>query len=184
MTQRLKQLYFDQTVPTIFGTSAYQNVHQVPRLKKIVINRGIGEAAQNAKCLESTLEELSLIAGQKAVVRKARKAIAGFKIREGVPVGASATLRGDAMYAFLDRLIHLALPRMRDFQGLNPQSFDSHGNFHLGLQEQLVFPEIDFDQVEKTRGMDVCIVTTAHTRSEALVLLKALGMPFQGSSTT
>nr|YP_010933417.1 ribosomal protein L5 [Streptosarcina arenaria]WKT08850.1 ribosomal protein L5 [Streptosarcina arenaria] len=182
MTQRLKQLYFESIAPTLLNTSEYCNTHQVPRLKKIVINCGIGEASQNAKCLESTLEELSLIAGQKAVVRKARKAIAGFKIREGVPVGACVTVRGDAMYAFLDRLINLALPRIRDFQGLNPQSFDSYGNFHLGLQEQLVFPELDFDKIERVRGMDVCVVTTAKSKSEALVLLKALGMPFQGAS--
>ena len=148
-------------------------------MKKIVINRGIGDASQNTKVLETFLKELSLISGQKGVVTRSKKSIAGFKIREQMPVGVSVTLRGDRMYGFLDRLIHLALPRVRDFQGINPKSFDKNGNYSLGLEEQLMFPEIEYDKIDQIRGMDVSIVTTAKTQEEGLALLKEFGLPFK-----
>lgn len=179
MTQRLKTFYLNTVVPKLREQLQSKNIHQVPQLKKIVINCGLGEASQSAKSLESTLRDLSFITGQKPVVTRAKKSIAGFQIREKMPVGVCVTLRGDTMYAFLDRLIHLALPRIRDFQGLNSKSFDGHGNFHLGLKEQLMFPEIDYDKIEKLRGMDICIVTSCKKDVEALQFLTALGMPFQ-----
>jgi large subunit ribosomal protein L5 len=184
MTQRLKTFYLNTVVPKLRKQLEYENIHQVPQVTKIVINCGLGEASQNAKSLESTLRDLSFITGQKPIVTRAKKSIAGFQIRAEMSVGVCVTLRADAMYAFLDRLIHLALPRIRDFQGLNSNSFDGHGNFHLGLKEQLMFPEIDYDKIEKLRGMDICIVTSSNNNKEALQLLVALGMPFQTTLTT
>nr|YP_010933277.1 ribosomal protein L5 [Streptofilum capillatum]WKT08548.1 ribosomal protein L5 [Streptofilum capillatum]WKT08647.1 ribosomal protein L5 [Streptofilum sp. BC4-VF8pt]WKT08746.1 ribosomal protein L5 [Streptofilum sp. ZNP2-VF4pt] len=178
MTQRLKQIYYKDVVPDLQKEFLYKNIHQVPTVKKIVINCGLGDASQDSKSLEFALQEFSLIAGQKPIVTRSKKAIAGFKIRENVPVGICVTLRGDAMYAFLDRLINLALPRIRDFQGLNPNGFDGRGNLSLGLKEQLMFPEIDYDRIDKIRGMDISIVTTGKTDAEALSLLRRLGMPF------
>lgn len=179
MTQRLKILYTEKILPKISKNFQYKNIHEVPALKKIVINRGIGDASQNTKVLETFLKELSLISGQKGVVTRSKKSIAGFKIREQMPVGVSVTLRGDRMYGFLDRLIHLALPRVRDFQGINPKSFDKNGNYSLGLEEQLMFPEIEYDKIDQIRGMDVSIVTTAKTQEEGLALLKEFGLPFK-----
>lgn len=174
-------MYTEKVVQRLHGPEGFSNLNRVPRLEKIVINCGLGEASDDAKSLASTLQDLSTIAGQKAVVTRSKKAIAGFQIRKDVPVGVCVTLRGEAMFAFLDRLINLALPRIRDFQGLKTSSFDGKGNFHLGLQEQLMFPEIDYDQVQKVRGMDVSFVTSALNNDEGLQLLTALGMPFQGT---
>lgn len=179
MTQRLKIQYIQTIVPKLFEQFKYTNIHEVPQIKKIVINRGIGDASQNNKILESSLKELGLIAGQKGVVTRSKKSIAGFKIREQMPVGVSVTLRGDRMYGFLDRLIHLALPRVRDFQGISPKSFDKNGNYGLGLEEQLMFPEIEYDKIDQIRGMDICIVTTANNQEEGLALLKQFGLPFK-----
>ncbi|MEB3228332.1 MAG: 50S ribosomal protein L5 [Synechocystis sp.] len=179
MTQRLKTLYHQTILPKLQEEFGYANVHQVPKLVKVTVNRGLGEASQNAKALESSLSELATITGQKPVVTRARKAIAGFKIREGMPVGVMVTLRSERMYAFLDRLINLALPRIRDFRGISPNSFDGRGNYSLGIREQLIFPEIDYDTIDQIRGMDVSIITTAKTDEEGRALLKALGMPFK-----
>lgn len=179
MTQRLKTLYHQTILPKLQAEFGYANVHQVPKLVKVTVNRGLGEASQNAKALESSLSELATITGQKPVVTRARKAIAGFKIREGMPVGVMVTLRSERMYAFLDRLINLALPRIRDFRGISPNSFDGRGNYSLGIREQLIFPEIDYDTIDQIRGMDVSIITTAKTDEEGRALLKALGMPFK-----
>ena len=179
MTQRLKKQYTESIVPKLIKEFKYKNIHEVPKIEKIVINRGIGDASQNNKVLESFLTELSMIAGQKGIITRSKKSIAGFKIREKMPVGVSVTLRGDRMYGFLDRLIHLALPRVRDFQGINPKSFDKNGNYALGLEEQLMFPEIEYDQIDQIRGMDVCIVTTAKNQEEGFCLLKQFGLPFQ-----
>lgn len=179
MAQRLKTYYLDNAVPKLMEQFKYKNIHQVPKLVKITINRGLGEAAQNAKSLEASLNEIALIAGQKPVVTRAKKAIAGFKIRQGMPVGIMVTLRSDRMYAFFDRLINLALPRIRDFRGVNPKSFDGRGNYSLGLREQLIFPEISYDSIDQMRGMDVSIITTATTDEEGRALLKVMGMPFR-----
>jgi len=179
MTQRLKKLYVDKIVPKLIQQFNYKNIHQTPQLTKIVINRGIGDASQNNKILESSLKELGIIAGQKGIITRSKKSIAGFKIREEMPVGVSVTLRGERMYGFLDRLIHLALPRVRDFQGINPKSFDKNGNYSLGLEEQLMFPEIEYDKIDQIRGMDIAIVTTAKNQEEGLALLKQFGLPFQ-----
>jgi large subunit ribosomal protein L5 len=179
MTQRLKTHYLDAIVPNLVSKFQYKNKHQVPKIEKIVINRGIGDASQNNKVLESFLNELGLIAGQKGIVTRSKKSIAGFKIREEMPVGVCVTLRGDRMYGFLDRLIHLALPRVRDFQGISPKSFDNNGNYSLGLEEQLMFPEIDYDKIDQLRGMDVSIVTTAKNQEEGLALLTEFGLPFK-----
>jgi large subunit ribosomal protein L5 len=179
MTQRLRNFYNTSIVPKLMGEFKYKNRLQVTRIEKIVINRGLGDASQNAKVLESSLRELSLIAGQKGVVTRSKKAIAGFKLRQKNPVGVSVTLRGERMYSFLDRLINLALPRIRDFQGVSPRSVDGHGNFSLGLEEQLMFPEIDYDKIDQIRGMDISIVTTSPSDAECLALLKEFGMPFQ-----
>jgi len=183
MTPRLKQIYLNTLVPKLKQELKCQNVHEIPRLVKIVINCGLGEASQNAKALESTLRDIEFITGQKPVVTRAKKAIASFQIRENMPIGVSVTLRGEKMYAFLDRLINLALPRIRDFQGLNWNSFDGKGNFHLGLKEQLMFPEIDYETIDKLRGMDICIVTNCKNNTEATTFLKAFGMPFQTLSS-
>ena len=180
MVQRLQQFYEHKVVPELIEHFKYKNKHQVPALDKIVINRGLGDASQNAKLVESSSKELSIITGQQGILTRAKKAIAGFKLREKMPVGVVVTLRGERMYAFLDRLVNLALPRIRDFQGMSPKSFDGHGNYSLGLDEQLMFPEIDYDKIDQVRGMDISIVTTARTDQESMALLKAFGMPFKG----
>jgi large subunit ribosomal protein L5 len=179
MKERLKNQYKQTIMPKLMETLNFKNKHQVPVISKIVINRGVGEASQNSKILETSLNELSIIAGQRGVLTRSKKAIAAFKLRAKTPVGICVTLRGDRMYAFLDRLISLALPRIRDFQGIHPKSFDGSGNYSLGLEEQLMFPEIDYDKIDQIRGMDVSIITTAKTDNEAYVLLKQFGMPFK-----
>jgi large subunit ribosomal protein L5 len=178
MTQSLKSLYQETIVPKLMEQFNYENIHQVPKLVKVTVNRGLGEASQNAKALESSINEIATITGQKPVVTRAKKAIAGFKLRQGMPVGVMVTLRGDRMYSFLPRLINLALPRIRDFRGVSPKSFDGRGNYTLGLREQLIFPEIDYDGIDQIRGMDITIVTTANTDEEGRALLKEMGMPF------
>jgi large subunit ribosomal protein L5 len=175
----LKQIYQETIVPQLTEEFGYKNVHEVPKVVKITINRGLGEASQNAKALESSIVELSTISGQKPVVTRAKKAIAGFKLREGMPVGVMVTLRSERMYAFLDRLISLALPRIRDFRGISPNSFDGRGNYSLGIREQLIFPEISYDSIDQIRGFDISIITTAKTDEEGRALLKAMGMPFK-----
>jgi large subunit ribosomal protein L5 len=175
---RLKQKYDQQVVPAMKSEFGYKNSMQVPKLEKITINVGLGEATQNIKALDSTVVEITAIAGQRPVITRAKKAIANFKLREGVPIGCMVTLRRDRMYEFLDRLIHVALPRVRDFKGVSDRSFDGRGNYSLGLREQIIFPEINADKVEKTRGMTVTITTTAKTDPEGRTLLKLLGMPF------
>ena len=177
--QRLKDLYNKTIVPKLSSQFKYKNIHEVPQIEKIVINRGIGDASQNQKIVDSCLKELAMIAGQKGVVTRSKKAIAGFKLREKMPVGITVTLRGDRMYGFLDRLIHLAFPRVRDFQGISPKSFDKDVNYSLGLEEQLMFPEIEYDKIDQVRGMDISIVTTAKNQEEGLALLKAFGLPFK-----
>lgn len=181
MSTRLKTSYQENVVPKLTEQFNYKNVHQVPKVVKVTVNRGLGEASQNAKALEASLAEIATITGQKPVVTRAKKAIAGFKIREGMPVGVMVTLRGDRMYNFLDRLINLALPRIRDFRGISPKSFDGRGNYTLGLREQLIFPEIEYDSIDQIRGMDISIITTANTDEEGRALLKELGMPFRDS---
>jgi len=177
---RLKEKYYKEVVPRLMKEFSYKNIMQVPKLDKIVLNCGMGEAISNIKVLDKAVEELSLIAGQKAVVTKARKSIAGFKLRKGMPVGCKVTLRGDRMYDFLDKLISIAIPRMRDFRGLNPRSFDGRGNYAMGVREQYIFPEIDYEKVDLIHGFDIIICTTAETDEEARALLKYLGMPFRG----
>ncbi|MGK7930241.1 MAG: 50S ribosomal protein L5 [Microcystaceae cyanobacterium] len=179
MTQRLKTVYQETIVPRLKEQFGYTNLHQVPKVVKVTVNRGLGESAQNAKAMESSLSELATITGQRPVVTRAKKAIAGFKIRQGMPVGVMVTLRSERMYAFLDRLINLALPRIRDFRGISPKSFDGRGNYSLGVREQLIFPEIDYDTIEQIRGFDVSIITTANTDEEGRALLKEMGMPFR-----
>jgi large subunit ribosomal protein L5 len=176
---RLKTYYHETVVPKLMEQFQYENIHQVPKLVKVVVNRGLGEASQNAKALESSLEEIATITGQRPVVTRAKKAIAGFKIRQGMPVGIMVTLRAARMYDFVDRLISLSLPRIRDFRGIDPKSFDGRGNYSLGLREQLIFPEIEYDSIDQIRGMDISIVTTATTDEEGRALLKAMGMPFR-----
>jgi large subunit ribosomal protein L5 len=175
---RLKDLYRDQIVEALQKELGYQNVMQVPRLEKIVVNIGLGEALQNAKALDAAVQDLATIAGQRPIVTRARKSIASFKLREGNPIGVKATLRGNRMWDFLDRLCNIALPRQRDFRGVSPDSFDGRGNYSLGLREQLIFPEIDYDSIDKIRGFEVTIVTTAQTDEEGFQLLQHLGMPF------
>jgi large subunit ribosomal protein L5 len=179
MVQRLKNTYYEEIVPKLREQFGYSNIHQVPKVVKVVVNRGLGEASQNAKALESSIKELTTIAGQKPVVTRAKKAIAGFKLRKGMPVGVMVTLRGERMYAFLDRLLNLALPRIRDFRGVSPKSFDGRGNYSLGVREQLIFPEIDYDSIDQIRGMDISIITTAKSDEEGRALLKEMGMPFR-----
>lgn len=176
---RLKTYYQETVVPKLVEQFNYENVHQVPKVVKVTVNRGMGEAAQNAKALEASLAEIAVITGQKPVVTRAKKAIAGFKIRKGMPVGIMVTLRSERMYAFLDRLVNLVLPRIRDFRGISPKSFDGRGNYTLGLREQLIFPEIEYDNIDQIRGMDISIITTATTDEEGRALLKELGMPFR-----
>ncbi len=179
MATRLKKQYLDTIVPNLKKQFQYTNVHQVPKLVKVTINRGLGEASQNAKALEASLSEIAIITGQKPVVTRAKKAIAGFKIREGMPVGVMVTLRGGRMYDFLDRLINLSLPRIRDFRGISPKSFDGRGNYTLGVREQLIFPEVEYDSIDQIRGLDISIITTAKTDEEGRALLKEMGMPFR-----
>jgi len=176
---RLKEFYWREVVPVMMRERNYRNVMEVPRLKKIVVNMGLGEAIQNIKVLDSAVEELSLITGQKAVVTKAKRSIASFKLREGMSIGCMVTLRKERMYEFLDRLIHVAIPRVRDFRGLNSRAFDGRGNYTLGVREQIIFPEIDYDKVDKVKGMNITIVTTARTDEEGRLLLSLLGMPFR-----
>jgi len=175
---RLKEIYNNEIMPAMQKKFGYTNVMQIPKLDKIVINMGVGEAKDNAKALETAVKDMEIIAGQKAITTKARKSIANFKLREGVAIGCKVTLRGDKMYEFADRLINLALPRVRDFRGVNPNAFDGRGNYALGIKEQLIFPEIEYDKVDKVRGMDVIFVTTAKSDEEARELLVQFGMPF------
>ena len=179
MPVRLKQFYFDNAVPKLQDQFKYQNIHEVPKVLKVTVNRGLGEAASNAKALEASISEIGLITGQRPVVTRAKKAIAGFKIRQGMPIGVMVTLRKDRMYSFLDKLINLTLPRIRDFRGVSPKSFDGRGNYTLGLREQLIFPEVEYDSIDQIRGMDVSITTSAKTDEEGRALLKVLGMPFR-----
>ena len=176
---RLKDLYIDEIADAMQKKFGYKNVMEIPKLDKIVINMGVGEAKENAKALESAVKDLETITGQKAVLTKAKGSIANFKIREGMNIGCKVTLRGDKMYEFLDRLVNLALPRVRDFRGVNPNAFDGRGNYALGIKEQLIFPEIEYDKVDKVRGMDVIFVTTAKTDEEARELLRLFNMPFE-----
>ncbi|MBE6016152.1 MAG: 50S ribosomal protein L5 [Lachnospiraceae bacterium] len=176
---RLKETYNSEIVPAMKEKFGYKNIMQVPKIDKIVINMGVGEAKDNAKALESAIGDIQIITGQKAVITRAKKSVANFKIREGMSIGCKTTLRGDKMYNFLDRLINLALPRVRDFRGVSADSFDGRGNYALGIKEQLIFPEIEFDKVDKVRGMDVIVVTTAQTDEEARELLRLFGMPFE-----
>jgi large subunit ribosomal protein L5 len=176
---RLKDLYLEQVVPTMLKEMEYDNVMQVPRLEKIVVNVGLGEALQNARALDAAVQDITTITGQKPIVTRARKSIASFKLREGNAVGVKVTLRGSRMWDFLDRLCNIALPRQRDFRGISPDAFDGRGNYSLGLREQLIFPEIDYDSIDKIRGFEVTIVTTAQTDAEGFQLLHHLGMPFR-----
>ncbi|HHV46314.1 MAG TPA: 50S ribosomal protein L5 [Tissierellia bacterium] len=179
MTSRLKEKYRNEVIPALMERFQYKNVMEVPKLEKIVINMGIGEARDNPKALENAVNELSLITGQKPIVTKAKKSVANFKIRQGMNVGAKVTLRGEKMYDFLDKLMNISLPRVRDFRGVSSSSFDGRGNYALGIKEQLIFPEIDYDKVESVRGMDIVIVTTAKTDEEAKAFLEFMGMPFK-----
>ena len=176
---RLKDRYNEEIAPVLKESFGIDNPMRIPRLEKIVVNMGVGEAVQNSRALDGAMEDLARITGQKAQLRRARKSIAGFKIREGMPVGARVTLRGERMWEFLDRLISVALPRVRDFRGVSPSSFDGHGNYALGLREQLIFPEISYDTIDATRGLDVAVVTTTESDEEARELLRLLGMPFR-----
>ncbi len=175
---RLKELYKAEVAPALMKKFAYKSVMQIPKLDKIVINVGVGDAKDNSKALDAVLRDLAIISGQKAVPTYAKKSVANFKIRQGMKIGAKVTLRGDRMYEFMDRLFNFALPKVRDFKGINPNAFDGRGNYALGLKEQLIFPEIDYDKVEKIRGMDICFVTTALTDDEARELLTLFGAPF------
>jgi large subunit ribosomal protein L5 len=175
---RLKELYLKTVVPALTKEFDYKNPMAVPKIEKISLNVGMGEATQNSKLIDGAVSELTAIAGQKPVITKARKSIAAFKLRENMPIGCAVTLRGDRMYEFLDRLVNVALPRVRDFRGVSTKSFDGRGNYTLGLKDQLIFPEIDYNKVEKTKGMNICITTTARTDAEGQALLKHMGMPF------
>ncbi len=179
MAARLRQHYIEQVVPALTKEFGYKNPMAVPKIDKIAVNIGLGEATQNSKLMDVAVNELGQIAGQKPVVTKAKKSIAAFKLREGMPIGCMVTLRGDRMYEFLDRLVNVALPRVRDFRGVSPKSFDGRGNFTLGVKDQLIFPEIDYNKVDKIKGMNICITTTAKTDAEGLALLKHMGMPYR-----
>ena len=179
MSARLKELYNNEIIEALTKKFGYKNIMEVPKLDKIVINMGVGEAKENAKLLESAVKDMETITGQKAVLTKAKNSVANFKIREGMAIGCKTTLRGEKMYEFLDRLVNLALPRVRDFRGVNPNAFDGRGNYALGIKEQIIFPEIEYDKVDKVRGMDVIIVTTAKTDEEARELLTQFNMPFE-----
>jgi large subunit ribosomal protein L5 len=176
---RLKETYRTEVAAALMERLGYTNVNQVPRFDKIVVNMGVGAASQDAKLLDAAIEDLSIITGQKPVITRAKKSIAGFKIRKGMPIGAKVTLRGDRMWEFMDRLLATALPRIRDFRGISVKSFDGRGNYSMGVDEQLIFPEIDYDKVDRTRGMDITIVTTANTDEECRALLEAFGFPFK-----
>ena len=176
---RLRDLYNSEIKDAMVNKFGYKNVMQIPKLDKIVINMGVGEARENAKVLDSAVKDLETITGQKAVVTRAKKSVANFKLREGMPIGCKVTLRGERMYEFADRLVNLALPRVRDFRGVNPDAFDGRGNYALGIKEQIIFPEIEYDKVDKVRGMDIIFVTTAKTDEEARELLRLFGMPFK-----
>ena len=176
---RLKEKYNKEVVPALIEKFEYKSVMQAPKVEKIVVNMGVGEAVSNAKALDKAVEELQIITGQKPLITKAKKSIAGFRLREGMPIGAKVTLRGERMYEFLDKLVTVALPRVRDFHGVSKKAFDGRGNYTLGVKEQLIFPEVDYDLVDKVRGMDIVIVTTANTDEESRELLTQLGMPFQ-----
>lgn len=178
---RLKDKYLNEVVPSLKERFGYKTVMQVPKLQKVVLNMGVGEAVQNAKALEAAMEDLAAISGQKPAITRAKKSVAAFKIRDGMAIGCKVTLRGERMYDFLDKLINVGLPRIRDFRGVSPRSFDGRGNYSLGLREQLIFPEIRYDQVDKVRGLDVVIVTSAETDEEAMALLSELGMPFRAA---
>ena len=175
---RMRKQYTEEVVPALIKRFGYKNINEVPRLEKIVLNMGLGDCKDNSKSLQLAVEELKMIAGQKPVITTAKKSVANFKVREGMNVGAKVTLRGNRMYDFLDKFISIALPRVRDFRGISSKSFDGRGNYAVGVKEQLIFPEIEFDKVEKVRGFDICIVTTAKTDEEARELLKLIGMPF------
>ncbi|HNX29511.1 MAG TPA: 50S ribosomal protein L5 [Syntrophomonadaceae bacterium] len=176
---RLYEVYKQEIVPKLMDKFQYKNINQVPAVERVVLNIGVGEAIQNPKSLDGAVNDLTVISGQKPVITRARKSIAGFKLRTGMPIGCKVTLRGERMYDFLDRLINLALPRVRDFRGVSPQAFDGRGNYSLGIKEQTIFPEIEYDKMDKIRGMEVVIVTTAKTDEEARELLKSMGMPFR-----
>ncbi len=175
----LKDMYLNECVPALKEEFGYKNAMQIPQVKKIVLNMGLGEAVQNPKIVEGAADELSKIAGQKAIITKAKKSIATFKLREGMPIGCCVTLRGDKMYDFFSKLVNIALPRVRDFRGLSPKGFDRRGNYSMGVQEQIIFPEIDYDKIDKIKGLNITIVTSAKTDKEGLSLLKMLGMPFK-----
>jgi len=179
MAARLKEKYLKEIVPSLMGKFNYTSIMQVPKVEKIIINMGVGEAVGNAKALDSAVEDLQTISGQKPIVTRAKKSIAGFKVREGMPIGAKVTLRGERMYHFLDKLMNVSLPRVRDFRGVSSKAFDGRGNYTLGLKEQLIFPEIEYDKIDKVRGMDIVIVTSAKTDEEARELLTQMGMPFR-----
>ena len=179
MTSTLKVIYEEKIQKNLQQKFLYKNIHEIPKIKKIILNRGIGEASQNSKRLDKNIKEFMIISGQKPIITKSKKAIAGFKIRENIPVGVTVTLRKDKMYNFLNKLIHLALPRIRDFRGISKKHFDGYGNYNLGLKEQLIFPEIEYDSVDKIEGMNITIVTTAKTDLEGLFLLQNFGMPFK-----
>lgn len=179
MAPRLKERYTKEIVPVLMKESLYENIMQVPKVEKVVLNVGLGEAIQNIKLLDAAQKELSMVTGQKAVATKAKKSIAGFKLRQGMPIGCKVTLRGNRMYEFLDRLISVALPRIRDFKGVSSKAFDGRGNYSLGIKEQIIFPEIDYDKVDMVHGLDITICTSARTDAEAKALLKQLGMPFR-----
>jgi len=181
MAARLKEHYTKKVIPALTKEFSYKNVMAVPRIEKISVNIGMGEATQNPKLMDGAVNELSQIAGQKPVVTKARKSIAAFKLREKMSIGCTVTMRGDRMYEFFDRLVNVALPRVRDFRGVSSKSFDGRGNYTLGIRDQLIFPEIDYNKVDKVKGMNVCITTTARTDAEGVALLKHLGMPFRAS---
>lgn len=176
---RLFEQYKQEITPKLMEQFAYKNVMQVPKVDKIIINIGVGEAIQNPKALDGAVNDLMIITGQKPVITKAKKSIAGFKLREGMPIGCKVTLRGERMYDFLNRLVNIVLPRVRDFRGVSPQAFDGRGNYSLGIKEQTIFPEIEYDKIDKIRGLEVVIVTTAKTDEEARALLKSMGMPFR-----
>ena len=176
---RLKEMYSTEIMDAMKKKFGYKNVMQIPKLDKIVINMGVGEARENAKVLDAAVKDLETISGQKAVITRAKKSVANFKLREGMPIGCKVTLRGEKMYEFADRLVNLALPRVRDFRGVNPDAFDGRGNYALGIKEQLIFPEIEYDKIDKVRGMDIIFVTTAETDEEARELLTLFGMPFK-----
>jgi len=182
MAVRLQEIYSKEIVPHLMQRFSYKNEMQVPRLQKVVLNMGVGEAVQNPKAIESAVADLTAISGQSPSVRRSRKAVSNFKLRQGMPIGCMVTLRGERMYEFLDRFYNFSVPRIRDFRGLSTRSFDGRGNYSVGIQEQIIFPEIDYDKIDKIRGLDVTMVTSAETDEEAFELLKSLGMPFQNQN--